>query len=157
MLLVKFVLRSLLPIEKFWAIHSQIDTKNLDCSTMYNLLAEKSFTDSPCDGRSEGFNSPEQCLHKSLGVRCRISFSLWLMYCFHTLSFLIQHRAVVESLRRTVGYSAPTNFNLLTSQAKINAPSNSNRGIVCSLIGATLDFDATNLTLIRTSLYVFGM
>ena len=119
------------------------------------LLAESSFADSPRDGRSAGFNSPGQCLHKSLGVRRRISSTLWPMYCFHTLSFLIQHRAVVESLQRTVVYSAPIDFNLLTSRAKINAPSNSNRGIVCALIGATLDFEATNLTSIRPSLYVF--
>ena len=68
------------------------------------------------------------------------------MYCFHIHSFLIQQSVVIESVHNTIGILVPRDLSLFARRAKIRAPNNSRRGIVCLLIGATLVLEATSQT-----------
>ena len=110
------------------------------------LQVESSLAVNPRVGRSAGLISPGQCLHESLWVKRRISSTRWPMYCFHTRSFLIQQSVFMESVHITVGDSMPRDLSLFTIRAKINAPNNSRRGMVCLLTGVTLDLEATSQT-----------
>ena len=65
----------------------------------------------------------------------------------HFPRFFIQHSTANESVQNVaLVHSISAHLILSTRRAKINAPSNSRREIVWVFKGATLDFDATNLT-----------
>ena len=76
------------------------------------------------------------------------------MYCFHGFLCRIQQRAAVESTQNVGFILRGSDFNkVLTSLAEISAPSSSNLGIVCCLIGATLVFEESSLTSTLPSSY----
>ena len=100
---------------------------------------------------SAGFKSPGQCLQESGDVKLQISSTRCCTNCFDILAFLIQHKAVKESIQLMVFNCFTVELNLLTSRAKRTAPRSFKRGIDCFFSGATLDFEETRRTSIRPS------
>jgi len=95
------------------------------------------------EGWSAGLTAPGQCLHWSDEVRERISLTLFNTYCFHGHWFIIQNKTEVESTQ----YVAPNCKGSMlstvsTSRVSSRAPNNSNHGIDCFLMGATLALEA---------------
>ena len=109
-------------------------------------LVDSSFAVRPQEWISAGLTSPGQCLHDSLAVKWWISSTRCPTYCFHIRLFLIQQSVVIESVHNTLGISVPRDLSLFVRWAKIRAPNNFRRGIVCLLIGATLVLEATSRT-----------
>lgn len=110
------------------------------------VLVESSLADKPREGISAEFHSPGQCLHSSLEVNFRISSTRCWTYCFHTSLFLIQRKAVIESVQLIILIVSLLELNLWTSRARRTAPGNSSRGMDCFFNSATRDFEATKRT-----------
>jgi len=98
---------------------------------------------------SAGLLGPGQNLQAFWSVSSRISLTWCCTYCLQGLLFRIQHSTANESVQQ---YTSTLVVKLLntqfTNRAKMLAPSNSRRGIVCLFKGATWVFDATIRTLI---------
>ena len=110
-------------------------------------LHQSEFSKSPFAVRPRRDRSREQCFHEASGTILQISCTRLSMYCFHGLSCRIQRRAAVEFTQNSGLILHGSDFNkVLTSLAEISAPSSSNLGIVCCLMGATLIFEESNLT-----------
>ena len=106
----------------------------------------------PRDGLLAGFWLPGQNFHDSGVVCSRISCTLFMTYCFHGLTFFIQHNTVMESTQYTDSNLWGNAFcTAFASRTRIVAPSNSSLGILCFFSGATFVFDATKFTSIRPS------